>query len=166
VPLATIASRRLVERVGPGVLAAVGSLLFGLALAWRAVVGDASPSYVVDLLPSMVVGGIGVGLALGTLMAAGTSGLPAGGAATGSALLNAARQVASGVGVAVLVTVLTGWRPQAAVGAFHAAWWVACALSLVAAAGALALRAGHRRPAPGADADHAPSWVEPVAVTS
>ncbi|WP_460461510.1 MFS transporter, partial [Angustibacter peucedani] len=160
VPLVTIASRRLVERVGPGALAAVGSLLFGLGLAWRALVADAAPSYVVDLLPSMVVGGAGVGLALGTLMAAGTTSLPAASAATGSALLNASRQVASGVGVAVLVTVLTAWHPPAAVDAYRAAWWAAAGLSLLAAVGGLAVHAG-RRPAPPAAA----AVAEPAAVT-
>jgi EmrB/QacA subfamily drug resistance transporter len=145
VPLTTMASRRLVERVGPGVLATLGSLLFAAGLAWRALVADAQPAYVTDLLPAMIVGGIGVGLALGTLMAAGTTSLPSASAATGSALLNASRQVASGVGVAVLVTILTAWRPPASVEAYQAAWWVAAGLGVAAAVAAALLHVSQRR---------------------
>jgi len=144
VPLTTIASRRLVERVGPGALATLGSLLFAGGLAWRALVASPQPSYLVDMLPAMVVGGIGVGLALGTLMAAGTTSLPNASAATGSALLNASRQVASGVGVAVLVTILTAWQPPAAVQAYQASWWVATGLGLTAAVGAVLLHTSLR----------------------
>ncbi|GAA4357169.1 MFS transporter [Angustibacter luteus] len=144
VPITTIASRRLVERVGPGALATVGSLLFGLGFVWRATVSSIEPNYLVDLLPAMVIGGIGVGLALGTLMAAGTTSLPTASAATGSALLNASRQVASGVGVAVLVTILTSWSPPSAPDAYRASWWVAAGLSLAAAVGAAFLHASHR----------------------
>ena len=46
-------------------------------------------------LPSMVLTGIGVGLTLGTLIAAGVQSLPGGRTATGSALVNSFRQISS-----------------------------------------------------------------------
>jgi EmrB/QacA subfamily drug resistance transporter len=136
VPVVTFASTRLVHKIGPGPVAAMGSVLFAVALLWRVVTAGATPNYVGDLLPSMVISGVGVGLSLGTLMAAGATALPPARAATGSALVNSGRQVASAVGVAILVTVLGN---HGSVHDFDLGWWVAAGLALLAAATSLTL---------------------------
>jgi EmrB/QacA subfamily drug resistance transporter len=147
VPVVTIASNRLVRRIGPGPASAAGCLLFAVAMMWRVVAADATPDFVTDLLPSMLISGIGVGLALGTLIASGTTALPADRSATGAAVLNTGRQVASSVGVAILVAVLgTATIRGASVAAFHHAWIVAAALSGLAALTSAFLP--HGRPGP------------------
>jgi EmrB/QacA subfamily drug resistance transporter len=140
VPFATVASSRMVRRFGAGRVSAVGCVLFGAGLLWRALVVSTTPDFVGDLLPSMLLGGIGVGLALGTLMASGTTALPHARAGTGAALVNTSRQVASSVGVAILVAILGATSVRAAgVGDFRIAWFSAAGLALGCAAVALSL---------------------------
>ncbi|MFL6162005.1 MAG: MFS transporter [Jatrophihabitantaceae bacterium] len=129
VPVVTVLSSRAVHRFGSGPLAAAGSACFALAMLWRVAVVSVQPNYLLDLLPSMVLGGIGVGLALGTLIAAGVTALPAHRSATGSAMVNVGRQVAAAVGVAVLVSLLGNRLAAADLTGFRTAWTVAAALS-------------------------------------
>jgi EmrB/QacA subfamily drug resistance transporter len=131
VPVVTILSAGAARRFGAGPLVAAGGVLFAAAMSWRAIFASAEPAYVRDLLPSMVLGGIGVGLALGTLVAAGVQSLPASRAATGSALVNALRQISATVGVAVLVSLLGAGVGVGSVTDFRIAWCVAAGLSLV-----------------------------------
>lgn len=130
VPLVTLASNPLVHRIGPGPVAAVGNALFAGAFLWRILLATARPDYLVDLLPSMLLSGVAVGLTLSTLMAAGATALPPARAATGSALVNSGRQVASALGVAVLVTAL---GPVGSVSDFDLGWWLATGLAVAAA---------------------------------
>ena len=130
VPFVTAWSQRLTRRVGLAPLIAVGSLLFAAGLAWRIAFAQASPDYVRDLLPSMIITGVGVGLALSSFIAAGATALPTERAATASGTVNSGRQVASALGVAALVTVLGGGGSL--VGRFDLAWWIAVALSVLA----------------------------------
>jgi hypothetical protein len=132
-PVVTLLSAKAVHRYGSAPVATAGSVLFGAAMLWQAVFLNTSPSYATDLLPSMVLGGIGVGLALSTLVAAGVTSLPAQRSATGSAVVNAGRQVAAAVGVAVLVS-LVGVRVDAgSLGEFRGAWLLAALFGLLAA---------------------------------
>ncbi|WP_197746654.1 MFS transporter [Mycobacterium saskatchewanense] len=140
VPFVTFGSTRLVHRIGPGPVAAIGSVLFAAALLWRIVLAKAAPHYLTDLLPSMLFSGIGVGLTLSTLMAAGATALPPARAATGSALVNSGRQVASALGVAILVTAL---GPTASVREFDLGWWLA--LAFIAATAVISLTLQHVR---------------------
>ena len=59
------------------------------------------------LLPAQLLGGAGVGLAIPSLLGAGSAGLPAAHLGTGSGILNMARQVGTVLGVAALVAALT-----------------------------------------------------------
>jgi predicted MFS family arabinose efflux permease len=137
VPIVTVASTRLVRRLGPGTVAALGSVLFAASLFWRVLLAGPEPDYLVDLLPSMLLGGAGVGLALGTLIAAGATALPDGRSGTGTAILNSGRQIASALGVAVLVTIL---GPTAtSVEGYTAGWAVGAVLALAAGAASLVL---------------------------
>lgn len=150
VPFVTAWSQRLVHRVGLAVLTSTGSVLFGVGLVWRVVFADPAPDYARDLLPSMLIGGTGVGLALGSFIAAAATALPAERAATASGTVNSVRQVASALGVAVLVTVLAG--TGSVLTDYRVAWWIGAGLSVVAAGIGLGLRrpAGAPAPAPAA----------------
>jgi hypothetical protein len=89
----------------------------------------------------MVLTGAGVGLALTTLISAGVTALPATRSATGSALVNSGRQIASALGVAILVTLLGNQVTVASVPEFRVGWLVgAIACVVPAAAGLLMLR--------------------------
>lgn len=154
VPIVTVLSARLVQRVGANRLAAAGSALFAVAMLWRIAFASPHGEYVRDLLPSMVIGGVGVGLALGTLIAAGATALPPQRSATASAVVNSGRQVASALGVAVLVTLL-GMRGTSVVRTFDAGWWVAAGLALAGAVAALSIPA----PGPAVEPSAEPSTV-------
>ncbi len=115
---------RLIVRFGPAPVVGLGILLFATGLAWWAVVPGLEPN-----LPAALVGmsllGIGVGLTFPTLMGAGTAALPSSAFATGSGILNMARQTALALGVAVFVAV-TGApeTPIARLVAYERAWWL------------------------------------------
>jgi hypothetical protein len=100
-----------------------------------------------DLLPSMILGGTGVGLALSSLIAAGATALSPDRSAPASGTVNSVRQIASALGVAVLITLLGSGG--SIVGRYERGWSVAAALSLVAAVVGLglgvtaSLRQGH-----------------------
>ena len=141
VPGLAIGAGSLARRFGPGTVAAVGNLVFAAGLLWRVHFVTLTPHYLTDMLPSMLLTGIGVGLTLPTLISAGATALPPERFGTGSAVLNMGRQVASALGVAVLVTVLGAPATAAgAVSAFRHAWLATAAASIVAAAACLFIR--------------------------
>jgi hypothetical protein len=93
------------------------------------------------MLPSMLLTGIGVGLALPTLISTSATALPADRFATGSAIVNTSRQVASALGVAILVTILgVPGSADAAKSVFQQGWIAAGAANLGAAIVCLRLR--------------------------
>jgi EmrB/QacA subfamily drug resistance transporter len=141
VPLVALGSGRLIRRFGPGPVATVGNLVFGAGLVLRALVVHSGPNYLVDFLPSMLLTGTGVGLTLPTLLSAATTALPTPRVATGSAILNTGRQVASALGIAVLVTLLgTHAVGDAAPDVYRRAWLVSAAIMVVAAIASVAVR--------------------------
>ncbi|GII58796.1 MFS transporter [Planotetraspora thailandica] len=164
VPIVTVLTARAVRRLGHGPLVAAGGVLFAAGMAWRAVFVSTTPDYLRDLLPSMILSGVGVGLAMGTLVAAGVQSLPAGRAATGSALVNSVRQIASTVGVAVLVTIIGARVDAGSVGGFRLAWVIGAGLSLVTSvAGVLLMRSRSTAGHGAAGGRHASGMPEPAA---
>jgi hypothetical protein len=73
----------------------------------------AHPSYASEVLPAQLIGGIGVGLSIPSLLGAGTSGIPPAWFGVGSGILNMARQLGTVLGVAALIGLLsaTGGNP-------------------------------------------------------
>jgi EmrB/QacA subfamily drug resistance transporter len=130
VPIVTVLTARAVHRLGHGALVVAGGLLFAAGMLWRVAFISVAPEYVRDLLPSMLLGGTGVGLAMGTLIAAGVQALPPARAATGSALVNSARQISAAIGVALLVTIVGSTVDAGSVTDFRWAWTLAAALTV------------------------------------
>jgi EmrB/QacA subfamily drug resistance transporter len=138
---------RLAARWGSGPVIATGSTIFAIGTVWWALAAGLRPDYVGEMLGGMLLTGIGVGLTLPTLMATGTSSLPAHSFATGSAVVNMFRQIGLAVGVAVLVAVLgSPHSAGATLDAYRNALTVVAGLSLVGAIVALALLGARRRP--------------------
>jgi EmrB/QacA subfamily drug resistance transporter len=140
VPVFAAVSQRLARRVPPGALAAIGCALFGAGTLLSSLLVGPSPSYAAEVLPGWLVGGVGVGFALPTIVSAATADLPPARAATGSAVVNMARQIGLVLGVSVLVAILGHPSTYAAVHvAFQHAWWSAVVVSLAAAVTAIGM---------------------------
>ena len=116
--------------IGRRTLVVVGSLLFAIAGLYWIVFLRAEPNYALDYLPGVLLSGIGVGLTQSAIIAAGSSVLPAHQYATGTGIINTARQLGSAIGVAILVSVLgAGLRA----GDYVPGWWFITAAALLAA---------------------------------
>lgn len=139
VPLVSfLVAGRLIAKLGATTVTVVGTILFAVGVAWWAFAIDLDPDYFGAALAGMLLTGIGVGLALPTVMASATSGLPAKALATGSGVVNMLRQIGLALGVAALVAVLGNpERPQDLLAAFHRAWLLTGGISL--ASGVLAV---------------------------
>jgi EmrB/QacA subfamily drug resistance transporter len=149
VPIVTVLTTKAVHRFGHGRFVTVGGLLFAAGMLWRVVFISVRPDYLRDLLPSMLLSGAGVGLAMGTLIAAGVQSLPGPRAATGSALVNSARQISASIGVALLVSIVGGNVGVSSRDDFRWAWSLAAALTLATAAvGLLLSRTPRATPVP------------------
>ncbi len=141
---------RLIARWGAGRVIGLGAGAFAAGSAWWAVAAGLTPAYASEMLPGMILTGIGVGLTLPTFMAAGASSLPPTSFATGSAVINMLRQVGIALGVAVFIAVLgTPGSPAAVLDAYARSSLMIAGLSLLAGlAGLVLLRARTAAPAP------------------
>ena len=99
-------SARLITRLGarPVLLPGLGLLVVGLVLLTGAPVGG---DYVTDLLPAMVLLGVGAGLAFPALVTLAMSGATASDSGLASGLVNTTQQVGGALGLAVLATLST-----------------------------------------------------------
>jgi predicted MFS family arabinose efflux permease len=163
-------SARLNERFGaratliPGLVLAAA----GLALITRAPVGG---QYVTDLLPSMVLLGVGAGLSFPSLMTLAMATAAPEEAGLASGLVNTTQQVGGALGLAVLATVsatrtesLLGDGKAAATaltGGYHLAWVIATGL-LIAAAVATATVLRSEAPAVATHEEAERAGVEPA----
>jgi EmrB/QacA subfamily drug resistance transporter len=139
VPLLAFAVTPLAKRFGgPAKVAVLGIVVFAVGIAnWALWVDPAAPQYFAQVLPGMMLTGIGVGLTLPALISTAATVLPAHRFATGSAIIQMARQVGTVVGIAVLVSVLGGNSDlgASALSRFRTAWMVVvvvCVLAVVA----------------------------------
>jgi EmrB/QacA subfamily drug resistance transporter len=140
-------SARLNTRFGPRatLLPGLALIAVGLALLARAPVGA---TYATDLLPSMLLLGVGAGLSFPSLMMLAMSGATASDSGLASGLVNTSMQVGGALGLAVLATLstsrtnhlLAGGDPHAVAltGGYHLAFIVAASIA-VAAIGIAAL---------------------------
>ncbi len=139
---------RLNIRFGPRATLIPGLVLgaAGLALFTQAPVGA---NYVGNLLPSMVLVGVGAGLSFPSLMTLAMSGAEPSQAGFASGLVNTTQQVGGALGLAVLATLASthtaslahhgAATPFALTGGYHFAWWIGTALLVAALAAALSV---------------------------
>jgi EmrB/QacA subfamily drug resistance transporter len=132
---------RLGPKFGPHVLTAVGGLAFGLGAAWWALRLGTEPAFVTELLPGMILTGIGVGLTLPSVSAAAVSALPPARLATGSAVLQMARQLGIALGVAILIAIFGHPSPGEVLDHFHNGWWFMAAMGFAAAIAGIRIKA-------------------------
>ena len=131
---------RFGPRVGPHVLTAIGCAVFGIGAAWWALRVGTEPAFASELLPGMVLTGIGVGLTLPSVSAAAVSALPPARLATGSAVLQMARQLGIALGVAILIAIFGHPAPQDALAHFHNGWWFMAGAGFAAALAGMRIR--------------------------
>ncbi len=134
-------SARLNFRFGPKATLMAGLLMLAVGLAWltRAPV---NASYGVDLLPSMLLLGIGAGLSFPSLMTLAMSGATAEDSGLASGLVNTTVQVGGALGLAVLATLSTSRtstllaeghsRASALTGGYHLAWVISASIAFAA----------------------------------
>jgi EmrB/QacA subfamily drug resistance transporter len=137
-------------------------LVAGLLLFARAPVDG---GYVVDLLPAMVLFGIGAGLAFPSLTTLAMSGATQSDSGLASGLINTSLQVGGALGLAILATLATdrtdslladGESPASALtGGYHLAFIVAAGLVVAAIVLALAVLRSEARAAAEAEAKEA-----------
>jgi MFS family permease len=152
---------RLVMRFGARTMVLSGLVLFaiGLALFTRAPVDGA---YVVDVLPVMVLLGVGAGLCFPSLMTLAMSSATPADAGLASGLVNTTAQVGGALGLAVLATLSASRTrtasgdgaplPEALTSGYHLAFAIGAALVVAA----IVVAAAVLRPAPVPHA-HGPS---------
>jgi MFS family permease len=126
------------NRAGQRTLATAGLAIYGAGTLWWVWQAGLTPNYAAEILPGMLVTGVGVGLVLPSLASAVASSLPPARFATGSAVLTMSRQLGSVLGVAILVAVLGSAQAGDPLGAARDGWIfmaIAAGLGTVAALG-------------------------------
>ena len=134
-------SEPLIMRFGARSCLIVGLVLIAVGLALFARV-PVEGSYFVDVLPSTLLIGSGVGISFPSLMTLAMSGATKADAGLASGLVNTTAQVGAAIGLAVLATLaatktddlLTAGhsRPEALVGGYEVAFWVGAGLVVAA----------------------------------
>jgi MFS family permease len=125
-------------RFGPKATLLTGLGMLTLALAWLVRV-PVHASYVVDLLPSMLLLGIGAGLCFPALMTLAMSGAVPSESGLASGLVNTTVQVGGALGLAVLATLSSTHsahliadgvgRAAALTGGYHLAWVISASVA-------------------------------------
>src|SRR5262249_57423481 len=99
-------------------LLVTGGVVFALGFLWRFLGTSATPRYLAEWLPPMILSGIGVGLVLPALVGASTYSLSPHRFAVGSGVNQSLRQIGSVIGVAVVVALVGAARGSAALPEF------------------------------------------------
>jgi EmrB/QacA subfamily drug resistance transporter len=135
------AAGKFSDRVGSRWLMGAGMVLLSLSLFTFSRL-DAGSNFL-DLLPGLLVGGVGMGLVMTPTTAAVMGSVPVDKAGVGSAVLNSMRQVGGSLGIAVMGAIVASQvdaaagTPQAAEGFIRGFQHALVAASLIALAGAI-----------------------------
>jgi EmrB/QacA subfamily drug resistance transporter len=138
------------DRIGSRGLLTTGMLLVAVHLAYFSSLTESSSFW--NLLPALLIGGVGMALTMTPSAAAATRSVPVDKAGVGSAVLNSARQVGGTMGIAVMGAIVAstvgGVRtPEAFMDGFRNALLVAAGIAVVGAVVAYALVRPHEREA-------------------
>jgi EmrB/QacA subfamily drug resistance transporter len=164
---ATLATSQLLPRLGPKPLVPLGMALAVVGLIWLTRLGLES-GYAADVLPALLVTGLGIGLVMAPALNVATYGVAPHDAGVASAGANAMQQIGGSVGTAVLSTFastagvhyLAGRnladpvvQAQAAIHSYQAVYWWSAAFFAVGVLITVVLyRRGAPQPDPGAGA--------------
>ena len=146
---------RLSDRIGPRPLVTTGMVILAGSLFVFSRLGTNESFW--SLLPGMLLGGVGMSIAMAPTTAAAMSSVRPDKAGVGSAVLNSMRQVGGSLGIAVMGAIVASGvssalaagepRPDAFVNGFHHALEISTVIALVGAAIAFAtLRHARHRP--------------------
>ncbi|MFX0575313.1 MFS transporter [Nocardia nepalensis] len=94
----------LLPKVGPKMVVAAGFLVAALGMAWLTQIGLDS-SYVANILPALILMGLGLGGAMSTAFQGATAGVHHEDAGVASAMINTSQQVGGSIGTALLSTI-------------------------------------------------------------
>lgn len=143
----------LVGRFGPGILQAVGMFFQAVALAWIAVIATPDVTYL-QILPTMILAGIGMGLVFGSNPASFIGAVDDTDHNKASGVNNTVREFGGALGVAVLTAIFTfafavhgGGDPARAadsadafIAGFQPALWLGAVVCLIGGVIALFIR--------------------------
>ena len=108
-PFARVVAPRLTAKIGGGGrVAVIGCFVNVAAQSLWLTQMQVHAAYLTHLLPVQLLGGAGVGLAIPSLIGAGTASIPPARFGTGSGVLNMSRQIGTVLGVAGLIAILAG----------------------------------------------------------
>ncbi|MDP9256124.1 MAG: DHA2 family efflux MFS transporter permease subunit [Actinomycetota bacterium] len=142
-------SGRYLNRFGHKAFASLGIALFGLGCLWWLLRVGQTPGYAGEMLPGLLVGGIGVGFVLPSLASAAASSVPRERFATGSAIYTMTRQLGFVLGVSILVAVMGTPSRADPVAAFQRGWIFMVVANALGVAAALFIGSvQHAAPAP------------------
>jgi predicted MFS family arabinose efflux permease len=164
-------SEPLITRFGAKTLLPPGLALIAVALALFAL-APVHANYITQVLPSMVLLGIGAGVCFPALMGVAMSGATPADAGLASGLVNTTAQVGGALGLAVLATLSAshsnkllaqGQATAAALtGGYQLAFWIAAALVCVGIVVAVTIVQPQAAVAGALDAEHERATGEPV----
>ncbi|MFE5819481.1 MFS transporter [Streptomyces sp. NPDC056479] len=163
----TLASSVLIPRIGPKPIVPLGMGVAAAGMVWMTAL-DLSSGYATDVLPPLIVAGLGLGLVMAPAMSLATAGVHAKDSGVASATVNAMQQVGGSIGTALLNTLATGAatdylvgrdprdpavQAQAGLEAYSTAYWWSAVFFVVGLVVSVVL---YRRGAPATDPDAAP----------
>lgn len=140
----TLVGSRLAARFGPRYLITAGALIAALGLAMQTGTSPSS-AFAADILPGLIVYGLGLGIVFGRLQEAATARAENRDIGVASALINASHEVGGAAGIALISSLAAGAAaallastPHSSaalvtVESYHAALWVAVGLYVLAA---------------------------------
>src|SRR5262245_3816900 len=105
---------RLSDKIGPRPLVSVGMVVMAASLFWFSHLGVSESFWA--LLPGMLLGGVGMSLAMAPVTAAAMSSVRPDKAGVGSAVLNSMRQVGGSLGIAVMGAIVAASATSVAPG--------------------------------------------------
>jgi EmrB/QacA subfamily drug resistance transporter len=141
---------RTSDRFGSRGLMTAGMILIAVHLVYFSSVTENSSFW--NLLPALMIGGVGMALTMTPSAAAATRSVPVDKAGVGSAVLNSARQVGGTMGIAVMGAVVASATgdvrtPEAFMDGFRSALLIAAGIAVVGAVVAYVLVRPHEREA-------------------
>jgi EmrB/QacA subfamily drug resistance transporter len=155
---------KFTDLIGPRWLISTGMTLLTGSLLLFATLGENATFW--NILPGLLVGGLGMGITMAPTTAAAMSSVPVDKAGVGSAVINSARQVGGSLGIAIMgtviaaqvtVSVLDPRYPAQFVDGWHNALYVGAALLAAGAVVAVLTIRTPRRVEPRAVAEPAPT---------